>query len=113
MLPGAYSVFRFDAIIGSPIREFYKGLDKLNHDCPEANKYLAEDRIMCFEICNRSDRNYYLTYVPDAPAYTDAPNSLIGLMKQRRRWNNGSLFGSFHFIQNIYRHIACRSYTDK
>ena len=71
VLPGAYSIFRFDAIIGSPIKEFYKGLDKISHYCAEANQYLAEDRIMCLEVVIRSDRNYYISCVPDAEAFTD------------------------------------------
>ena len=60
-----------------------------------ANEYLAEDRIMCLQIFIRRSKKYKLAYVPDAKAYTDAPNSIDVLMKQRRRWMNGALFGTW------------------
>ena len=44
VLPGAYSLFRWEAIVGRPLMEFYKGVEsKKDLTCPEANKYLAED----------------------------------------------------------------------
>lgn len=39
--------------------------------------------------------------MPDAKACTDAPDSLTVLMKQRRRWMNGALFGTSKVISNI------------
>ena len=39
--------------------------------------------------------------MPDAKAITDAPDSLTVLMKQRRRWMNGALFGTSKVISNI------------
>ena len=49
--------------------------------CSEANQYLAEDRVMCLEILINPKKRYYLTYVPDCKAYTDAPPSLSVLIK--------------------------------
>jgi len=48
VLPGAYCVFRWDAIQGGPMDEFFK-LVNSNKDptCSAANEYLAEDRVMC------------------------------------------------------------------
>lgn len=54
--------------------------------CNEANEYLAEDRVMCLQIYIKEDSGFYLTYIPDAKAFTDAPETLLVLMKQRRRW---------------------------
>lgn len=34
---------------------------------------------------------------------TDPPISLAGLVKQRRRWFNGSMFATFHVLSNMYR----------
>jgi cellulose synthase/poly-beta-1,6-N-acetylglucosamine synthase-like glycosyltransferase len=50
-----------------------------------ANMYLAEDRILCFEILAKRHRQWLLRYVTGAVADTDAPTTLIELIKQRRR----------------------------
>lgn len=56
VLPGAFSTFRWEAIKGSPLETFLLGckdeFGDVNNSlpCPTANKYLAEDRIMCLEI---------------------------------------------------------------
>lgn len=60
----------------------------------EANEYLAEDRVMCLQIFIKEKSKWFLTFVPDAKAFTDAPERLLVLMKQRRRWMNGSLFAA-------------------
>ena len=101
VLPGAYCLFGWQAIAGEPLEEFFKDQNKKESDpnyaptCAMANEYLAEDRIMCLQIFIRRSKKYKLAYVPDAKAYTDAPNSIDVLMKQRRRWMNGALFGTW------------------
>jgi len=67
----------------------------------ESNEYLAEDRVMCLQIYIKQDAGYYLTYIPDAKAFTDAPPSLLVLMKQRRRWQNGSFFAAWRVVANF------------
>jgi len=45
--------------------------------------FLAEDRIMCFQIISQKSRNnksYELMYLPGARAVTDPPTSLLKLM---------------------------------
>ena len=42
-----------------------------------------------------------MTYIPGAKAITDCPDSLAILIKQRRRWGNGALFGTMHTIKNM------------
>lgn len=69
--------------------------------CHEANMYLAEDRIFCLELLIKKDENYILQYVPGCWAITDPPYTLIGLLRQRWRWVNGSLFATFHVIKNF------------
>lgn len=77
VLPGAYSMFRWKAIKGHPLEEFFKNITRTdNPSCSEANEYLAEDRIMCLEIYIKKNSKYYLTYIPGAVAFTDAPPSL-------------------------------------
>ena len=108
VLPGAYSMFRWEAIQGRPLMEFFKGLRHDEQSCAEANKFLAEDRVMCLEILIKKGSSYYLTYIPDAKAYTDAPDSLAVLIKQRRRWMNGSLFGTYHVLRNFTKITGCK-----
>ena len=49
-----------------------------------------------------------MAYVPDAKAFTDAPDSMMVLMKQRRRWMNGALFGTSKVLGNFINMISCR-----
>lgn len=75
--------------------------------CNEANEYLAEDRVMCLQIYIKKNAGFYLKYIPDAKAFTDAPPNLTTLIKQRRRWNNGALFAALRVINNIFTMISC------
>jgi len=74
VLPGAYSLFRWQAIKGDPLEAFFKNETRKDiPTCSEANEYLAEDRIMCLQIYIKKTCQYKLAYVPDAKAFTDAP----------------------------------------
>lgn len=42
-----------------------------------------------------------MTYIPDAKAFTDAPEKLVVLIKQRRRWMNGALFAAWRVLGNF------------
>ena len=101
VLPGAFCTFRWEAINGDPLKSFFKGLEKDRHTAKEANMYLAEDRVMCLEILRKYSSKWLLRYVPGAIALTDPPHSIIGLIKQRRRWTNGSLFASWYVIDHL------------
>jgi len=50
VLPGAFSVLRWEAVRGRPIEEFLKGLNKRSLGLLELNMFLTEDRIMCYYI---------------------------------------------------------------
>jgi chitin synthase len=113
VLPGAFCTFRWIAIRGDPLRSFFKGLEKDKHTAKEANMYLAEDRVMCLEILRKYSENWLLRYIPGCIALTDPPDSVIGLIKQRRRWTNGSLFASWYVIDHLNMinrsgHSCCR-----
>lgn len=62
----------------------------------ERNMYLAEDRILCFEIVTKKREAWTLKYVKSAKASTDVPTTVAEFISQRRRWLNGSLFASIH-----------------
>jgi chitin synthase len=107
VLPGAFSLFRWDCINGEPLERFLKGATDEFGDitnirrCQTANKYLAEDRIMCLEIIAKKDEDYIIHYVPGVKCVTDPPLTLTQLLKQRRRWFNGSLFASFYVLTHM------------
>lgn len=104
VLPGAYSMYRLESVQGSPMEKFFKGVDgEKDATCDEANEYLAEDRVMGLQVYLKENAGYYHAFVPDAKAYTDAPESLMVLMKQRRRWLNGSLFTAVRAIKNLHK----------
>ena len=44
VLPGAFSMFRWESIQGGPLESFFEGMNKESHSPAEANMYLAEDR---------------------------------------------------------------------
>ncbi|KAJ3303799.1 Chitin synthase, class 2 [Kappamyces sp. JEL0829] len=107
VLPGAFSAYRYEALKGEPLEKYFKGEEKDPLEKPhaekvdglyEANLYLAEDRILCFEIfC----KGYFLEYVKQARAETDAPDNLPELIGQRRRWLNGSNFAALNSVVNF------------
>ncbi|PVU89863.1 hypothetical protein BB561_005142 [Smittium simulii] len=112
VLPGAFSAYRYLALQNTtpeegPLSAYFKG--ELMHSSEgtggifEANMYLAEDRILCFELVAKRNKNYILKYVKSAKAVTDVPDTLSELISQRRRWLNGSFFAMFYAIAHWYR----------
>ena len=60
---------------------------------------------MCLEILAR-EGNWTISYVPGAKCLTDPPITLKSLMKQRRRWHNGTIFATYYVLRNLGR-IIC------
>ncbi|CDW86208.1 UNKNOWN [Stylonychia lemnae] len=118
VLPGAFSIFRWEAIKGKPLESFFKGLDKQRLGLSELNMFLAEDRIMCFEIVAQNniqgkEAKYDLIYLPEAVALTDPPELFSILIAQRRRWINGANATFLHMFANYGKfsnssHSRCR-----
>ncbi|KAG0321254.1 Chitin synthase, class 1 [Dissophora globulifera] len=109
VLPGAFSAYRYKALLTSPetpnegpLISYFKG-EKPAPDSGifDANMYLAEDRILCFELVAKRNYAWTLRYVKAAWAETDVPDTVPELISQRRRWLNGTffvaLFSVFHF----------------
>jgi chitin synthase len=101
-----------------PLNQFLRGCKDEFGDvdnimsCATANKYLAEDRIMCLEIIAKKKKEWIIRYIPGAKCLTDPPLSLVDLVKQRRRWFNGSMFATFHVMGSMCRiwKRSCRSF---
>ena len=104
VLPGAFSAYRYRAIQGRPLEQYFHGdhslADRLGSkgiygmNIFTKNMFLAEDRILCFELVAKAGCKWTLTYVKPSKAETDVPESAPELIGQRRRWLNGSFAAS-------------------
>ncbi|KAI8885855.1 glycosyltransferase family 2 protein [Backusella circina FSU 941] len=109
VLPGAFSAYRYAAlkndVVGQgPLEKYFIGEDLHNANntgLSAANMYLAEDRILCFELVAKKQRGWLLQYVNNAFGETDVPNQLPEFISQRRRWLNGSFFAGLYGLRHF------------
>ena len=112
VLPGAFSAYRFRAIQGRPLEQYFHGdhslADRLGSkgiygmNIFTKNMFLAEDRILCFELVAKAGAKWTLTYVKPSKAETDVPETAAELIGQRRRWLNGSFAASIVRVMQLY-----------
>ncbi|KAF2223871.1 chitin synthase, class II [Elsinoe ampelina] len=113
VLPGALSAYRYHALQNDetghgPLSQYFKGetLHGQDADVFTANMYLAEDRILCWELVAKRNERWVLKYVKSATGETDVPDSVPEFVSQRRRWLNGAFFAAvyslLHFKQIWY-----------
>ncbi|KAJ3287240.1 Chitin synthase, class 2 [Borealophlyctis nickersoniae] len=109
VLPGAFSAYRYRALQNGadgtgPLQKYFLGEQMHGGESVTmANMYLAEDRILCFELVTKRNENWILRYVKSAKAETDVPDSVSEFIAQRRRWLNGSFFAGVHAIVHWYQ----------
>jgi chitin synthase len=109
VLPGAFSAYRYvalqnDAKGEGPLEKYFKGEKMHGADAGifTANMYLAEDRILCFELVTKRKSHWVLQYVKSSYAETDVPNEISNLISQRRRWLNGSFFAAIYALVHAF-----------
>ncbi|KDQ64296.1 glycosyltransferase family 2 protein [Jaapia argillacea MUCL 33604] len=112
VLPGAFSAYRFRAIQGRPLEQYFHGdhslADRLGPkgiygmNIFTKNMFLAEDRILCFELAAKKNERWTLTYVKPSKAETDVPEQAAELIGQRRRWLNGSFAASVYALVHFF-----------
>lgn len=105
VLPGAFSAYRFAAVRGEPLEKYFYG-EKVSEEGLHffsSNMYLAEDRILCFEIVVKKNANWVLKYCRSSYASTDVPERVPEFIMQRRRWLNGSFFAGVYSFAHFYK----------
>uniref|UniRef100_U9TGW9 Chitin synthase n=1 Tax=Rhizophagus irregularis (strain DAOM 181602 / DAOM 197198 / MUCL 43194) TaxID=747089 RepID=U9TGW9_RHIID len=126
VLPGAFSAYRYTALQNDhngkgPLASYFLGEFQRGRDADifTANMYLAEDRILCFELVVKRNNSWVLHYVKSSYAETDVPDTIHEFISQRRRWLNGSFFtgvyaichtfsiwrSNHNFLRKIFLHI--------
>lgn len=108
VLPGAFSAYRYIALQNDktgrgPLASYFKGevFSGREADIFTSNMYLAEDRILSFELVAKANSDWILKYVKASVGETDVPDSLDELIMQRRRWLNGSFFAMIYSLAHI------------
>ncbi|KAK5168182.1 chitin synthase I [Saxophila tyrrhenica] len=122
VLPGAFSAYRYVALQNDktgqgPLEKYFAGekMHGANAGIFTANMYLAEDRILCFELVSKRNCSWILQYVKSASGETDVPTEMSDFILQRRRWLNGSFFAAVYAIAHFYQiwrshHSAIRKF---
>lgn len=113
VLPGAFSAYRYRAIMGRPLEQYFhgdhtlakilgkKGIEGMN--IFKKNMFLAEDRILCFELVAKAGSKWHLTYIKASKGETDVPEGAAELIGQRRRWLNGSFAAGIYSLLHFGR----------
>ncbi|KAI9699808.1 MAG: Chitin synthase, class 1 [Candelina mexicana] len=110
VLPGAFSAYRYIALQNDktgngPLEKYFAGekLHGANAGIFTANMYLAEDRILCFELVAKRNCHWILQYVKSSTGETDVPEEMAEFILQRRRWLNGSFFAAVYALAHFYQ----------
>ncbi|KAI4603613.1 Chitin synthase, class 2 [Pestalotiopsis sp. 9143b] len=105
VLPGALSAYRYHALQNDetghgPLSQYFKGetLHGQHADVFTANMYLAEDRILCWELVAKRNERWVLKYVKGCTGETDVPDTVPEFISQRRRWLNGAFFAAVYSL---------------
>jgi cellulose synthase/poly-beta-1,6-N-acetylglucosamine synthase-like glycosyltransferase len=112
VLPGQFCIFRTKALNNhnsnndnksstyiDPLDYYFRGLNQLG--AFESNMFLAEDRVLGYEIISKSEKEWRLDFEPSATSITDTCDSLHELFQQRRRWINSAFACNFWLIVKI------------
>lgn len=95
VVPGACSLIRWESFCTTehqaraPIDEYLRGLEP--RSLLECNLFLAEDRVIGFELVKSLKHSSTVRYCPQAQVETDLCSDFKELVRQRRRWINSTV----------------------
>lgn len=113
VLPGAFCSFRWQALSKEEGNQnflddhFVKIVFDSNYKTSNeftlgiGNLCQAEDQVITFDVLAKNGYKFKTKYLPDASAWTDPVKTFPVLMKQRKRWINGSWF-AFQFTLGVF-----------
>ncbi|KAF0508964.1 glycosyltransferase family 2 protein [Gigaspora margarita] len=105
VLPGAFSAYRYKALMNGPLDKYLKGETNdsgaTKTSIFEANMYLAKDHILSFELVIKKNELWKLKYIKSAKAKIDVPDNVLEFISQRCLWLNGSFFTTFYSISKF------------
>ncbi|OZJ04329.1 hypothetical protein BZG36_02372 [Bifiguratus adelaidae] len=105
-LPSNFSAYRYAALKDTgpgegPLATYFKPEEGDISDAKgvfQANMYLAEDRILAFELIAKRDVGWLTKYVRGAKAKIQVPTSAALFVAQRRRSVNGRFFAQLYSV---------------
>lgn len=97
--PSENGTFNGELTRSQILESYYRGLE-INKPF-QANMFLAEDRVLGFEIAHNKERSWVIGYAHLAEAITDACGNLNELVQQRRRWICSSFACQVWFLLRI------------
>ena len=108
VIPGQFCAFRWSALYqggidDSPLRHYLHGLEA--DSLYTKIMFLAEDRVVGHALTLAPDKEWKLEYGVGVQATNDACSTLPELMRQRRRWNNGSNACRLYFLSRWYEFL--------
>lgn len=92
VLPGAFSAYRYKAILGRPLEQYFhgdhtlaarlgdKGINGMN--IFQKNMFLAEDRILCFELVAKKGARWKLAYVKPSKVSKHTSGCLLNVLSE-------------------------------
>lgn len=96
--------------MGQPLSEYLRGDPTLHQHLGQSapsnvlqlNRYLADDRILAFELVFKAGHKWHTRLISNAEAVTDVPMNTTDFINQRRRWLNGSFSATVYSLQRFY-----------
>lgn len=97
--------------MGRPLKAYFYGDptmktrvgSKAPSDIYRLNRFLADDRILAFELVIKAGQKWHTDIVQSAVAYTDIPVNTTDFINQRRRWLNGAFFATLYSLHMVTR----------
>jgi cellulose synthase/poly-beta-1,6-N-acetylglucosamine synthase-like glycosyltransferase len=112
-LSPAFSAYRFAALVDAgadtdeaPLQRYLAGLKRMERSAFAAFLLSADERILCVEICARTDSRFRLRYVSRAVGTAEAAHDVPSLLGHRKLAVNGSLAGLAYALLHL-RRLGC------